>query len=103
MRPADGRARRAARPADERPVVATDRDADPEGPTETDLAAIEREESLIGAEMALLDAEIRALTAPGGPSPLDWRRLRRAEHRVLREMFAFVAAERLHRNRFDVM
>jgi hypothetical protein len=35
------------------------------------------------AELALLDAEIRALTAAGGPSPLDWRRLRRAQRRVL--------------------
>ena len=52
-------------------------------PTADDLAAIEAEWPLIEAELAALDAEIRALSAAGGPSPLDWRRLRRAEHRVL--------------------
>jgi hypothetical protein len=40
--------------------------------------------------MDLLDAEITLIYAAdrGGPSPLDWRRLRRAEARVTR-----VAAE----------
>jgi hypothetical protein len=53
------------------------------GPTASDLAAIEAEWPLVEAELTLLDAEIRMLSAVGGPSPLDWRRLRRAEHRVL--------------------
>ena len=78
----------------ERRVVASVREADPAGPTEADLAAIEREWPLIEAELALVDAEIRALTVVGGPSPLDWRRVRRAEQRVLRQTFAFVAGER---------
>jgi hypothetical protein len=56
---------------------------DHDGPTTDDLAAIEAEWPLIEAEMELVDAEIRVLTADGGPSPLDWRRLRRAEHRVM--------------------
>lgn len=51
-------------------------------PTPADLSGIEAEWPLIDAELALLDAEIRML-ADGGPSPLDWRRLRRAERRVL--------------------
>jgi hypothetical protein len=53
------------------------------GPTSADLAAIEVEWPLIDAELAVVDAEIRALSAAGGLSPLDWRRLRRAERRVL--------------------
>jgi hypothetical protein len=56
---------------------------DDEEPTAAALAAIEAEWPLIDAELAVLDAQIRALTAAGGPSPLDWRRLRRAERRVL--------------------
>ena len=50
-------------------------------PTAADLAAIEAEWPLVEAELALLDAEIRALAAVGGPSALDWRRLRRARSR----------------------
>jgi hypothetical protein len=53
------------------------------GPTAADLAAIEAEWPQIEAELAVLDAEIRALSVAGGPSPLDWRRLRRAERRAL--------------------
>ena len=53
-------------------------------PTPEDLAEIEREMPLIEAGIDLVDAEIRMLTAIGGPSPLDWRRLRRAEARVTR-------------------
>ncbi|MEO3747140.1 DUF6284 family protein [Plantactinospora sp. B5E13] len=53
-------------------------------PTPADLAAIDREWPLIEAELALLDAEITALYADGGPSPLDRRRIRRAEQRVMR-------------------
>jgi hypothetical protein len=56
---------------------------DDEEPTAAELAAIEAEWPLIDAELAVLDAQIRALSAAGGPSPLDWRRLRRAERRVL--------------------
>lgn len=63
-----------------------------EGPTTEDLAAIEAEWPLIEAEMALVDAEIRILTVHGGPSPLDWRRLRRAEHQVLRLAAAWLAS-----------
>ena len=51
-------------------------------PTAADLDAIEAEWPLIDAELAVIDAEIRMLHM-GGPSPLDWRRLRRAERRVL--------------------
>jgi hypothetical protein len=70
-----------------------DPDSDPDlgGPTGDDLAAIEAEWPLIEAELALLDAEIRALTAEGGPSPLGWRRLRRAEQRVMRAMAALLS------------
>jgi Family of unknown function (DUF6284) len=59
-------------------------------PTAADLSAIEDEWPLIAAEMDLLDTEIAHINAAdhGGPSPLDWRRLRRAEARVSR-----VAAE----------
>ncbi len=61
-----------------------------DGPTSADLAAIEAEWPLIEAELSVLDAEITLINAAdhGGPSPLDWRRLRRAEARVIR-----VAAE----------
>jgi hypothetical protein len=54
------------------------------------LSAIEAEWPLIEAELSLLDAEITLINAAdqGGPSPLDWRRLRRAEASVTR-----VAAE----------
>lgn len=54
------------------------------------LTAIEAEWPLIEAELSVLDAEITLINAEdnGGPSPLDWRRLRRAEARVTR-----VAAE----------
>jgi hypothetical protein len=61
-------------------------------PTTEDLDRIEREWPLIEAEIALVDAEIRVLTATNGPTALDWRRLRRAEQRVLRRA-AFVLAE----------
>lgn len=52
-------------------------------PTAADLDAIEAEWPLIEAELALLDAQIAALNAAGGPSPLDWRRLRRASRCLL--------------------
>ncbi|MGC4891201.1 DUF6284 family protein [Micromonospora sp. DT227] len=55
-------------------------------PAAVELAAIEAEWPLIAAELDVLDAEITMLNAEdhGGPSPLDWRRLRRAEARVTR-------------------
>jgi hypothetical protein len=55
-------------------------------PTAADLAAIEPERPLIAAEQDVLDAEITLLHAEdhGGPTALDWRRLRRAEARVTR-------------------
>ncbi|WP_435587146.1 DUF6284 family protein [Micromonospora aurantiaca (nom. illeg.)] len=55
-------------------------------PTAADLAAIESEWPLIAAELDVLDAEITMLYAEdhGGPTVLDWRRLRRAEARVTR-------------------
>ena len=71
----------------------TDPPAQPE-PTAEDLAEIEREWPLIEAEMALLDAEIMCLSANGGPSPLDWHRVRRAEARVVRELLKLHAAQR---------
>jgi hypothetical protein len=61
----------------------TPKDRADQEPTAAELAAIEAEWPLIDAELAVLDAQIRALSAAGGPSPLDWRRLRRAERRVL--------------------
>jgi hypothetical protein len=54
-----------------------------DGPTAADLAAIEAEWPLIEAGLAVIDAQIRVLSAAGGPAPLDWRRLRRAQRRVL--------------------
>jgi len=52
-------------------------------PTAADLAKIEAEWPVIEAELAVLDAEISVLTTPGGPSPLDRRRVRRARRRLL--------------------
>ncbi|WP_433208067.1 DUF6284 family protein [Dactylosporangium sp. CS-047395] len=65
-------------------------------PTPADLAAIEQEWPPIEAEMALVDAEIRVLTNDGGPTELDWRRLRRAEERVMREMLTRLSARINH-------
>lgn len=62
----------------------------PDEPTPAHLDAIEREQRLLEAEIALVDAEIRFLTAEPAPTQLDWRRLRRAQNRVLREMVALV-------------
>ncbi|TDC39056.1 hypothetical protein E1211_05150 [Micromonospora sp. 15K316] len=55
-------------------------------PTAADLAAIDAEWPLIAAELDVLDAEIMMLYAEdrGGPTVLDWRRLRRAEAGVTR-------------------
>jgi hypothetical protein len=59
-------------------------------PTPAHLDAIEREQRLLEAEIALVDAEIRFRLAKPAPTQLDWRRLRRAQNRVLREMVALV-------------
>ena len=55
-------------------------------PSEADLVAIEAEWPLIAAELDMLDAEIAIINAAdrGGPTVLDWRRLRRAEAHVTR-------------------
>jgi hypothetical protein len=53
-------------------------------PTRRDLAAIEAEWPLIEAEMAALDAQIRALLATESVDELAVRRVRRAGRRVLR-------------------
>ncbi|MFI7247264.1 DUF6284 family protein [Micromonospora chalcea] len=68
-------------------------------PTAADLAAIETEWPLIAAELDVLDAEITMLYAEdhGGPSPLDWRRLRRAEARVTRAAADMAARTDPHR------
>lgn len=55
-------------------------------PSAADLDAIEAEWPLIEAELAVLDAEIAALGHAGGPTPLDWRRLRRSRRRILTEL-----------------
>ncbi|GIE96685.1 DUF6284 family protein [Paractinoplanes rishiriensis] len=57
-----------------------------EEPTAAELDAIEAEWPLIAAELDVLDAEIHLINAAdhGGPTDLDWRRLRRAEARVTR-------------------
>ena len=62
------------------------------GPSAADLAEIEQELPLIEAEVLLLDAQIIVLTGDGGPTELDWQRLRRAQRRVLREARALLAA-----------
>lgn len=60
-------------------------------PTPAALSAIEREWPLLDAELALVDAQVTLLNAEGGGSVLDWRRLRRAEQRVLRETAALAS------------
>ncbi|MER6617058.1 DUF6284 family protein [Streptomyces xantholiticus] len=50
-------------------------------PTDAELDAIEREMTLVLAEVELLDAQIMTLDRPA--SELDERRLRRARNRVL--------------------
>jgi hypothetical protein len=69
-----------------------------DAPTPEALALIEAEWPLIEAELSVLDAEITLINAAdhGGPSPLDWRRLRRAEARVTR-VAAELAARPSHR------
>jgi hypothetical protein len=64
---------------------------DDEGPTDEELATLVAEEPLIAAGIALVDAQIRALTAEGGPTALDLLRVRRARARVARETAAYAA------------
>lgn len=54
-----------------------------EDPSPADLEAIEREWPLIAAELDVVNAQIAQLTAGPFASDLDWRRIRRAERRVL--------------------
>jgi hypothetical protein len=65
----------------------------PDEPGPENIAEIEAEWPLIEAELAVLDAEITLIYAAdhGGPSALDWRRLRRAESRVTRVATEFAA------------
>jgi hypothetical protein len=53
-------------------------------PSAAELAAIECERPLIEAELAVVDAEIAIIRAGDGAGELAWRRLRRAQHQVLR-------------------
>lgn len=62
-------------------------------PSAADLDAIEAEWPLIEADLAVLDAEIAALSHAGGPTPLDWRRLRRSRRRLLTEFGHRVGVE----------
>ncbi|MFI7302958.1 DUF6284 family protein [Micromonospora aurantiaca] len=68
-------------------------------PAAEDLAAVEAEWPLIAAELDVLDAEITLLYAEdhGGPTALDWRRLRRAEARVTRAAAELAAHPIPHR------
>lgn len=52
-------------------------------PSAADLDEIEAEWPVIEAELSVLDAEIAAASHPGGPSPMDWRRIRRAQRQLL--------------------
>jgi cob(I)alamin adenosyltransferase len=64
-------------------------------PTAADLAAIEREWPQIAADLELLNAQIDLMNAGPFASVLDWRRVRRAERRMLdlAESFADRRAE----------
>ncbi|GAA2363463.1 DUF6284 family protein [Dactylosporangium salmoneum] len=61
-----------------------------DGPTPAELRAIQCEWPLIEAEMSLVAAEIRVLTADPQPTLRDWHQLHGAERRVLREAAALV-------------
>ena len=62
-------------------------------PSASELDASEAEWPLIAADLDVLDAEIAIINAAdrGGPTVLDWRRLRRAEARVTRVAAELVA------------
>ena len=67
-------------------------------PTAAEIAAIEREWPLIVAKLAVVDAEIAVASADGAASPMDVRRLRKAE-RAARDAAAQVLARRTRRSR----
>jgi hypothetical protein len=69
---------------------------DDDGPTDEDLAALAAEEPLIDAGIALVDAQIRAITAVDGPTRLDLLRVRRAQVQVARAALAYQAADPYH-------
>jgi hypothetical protein len=60
-------------------------------PTKAELKAIDAEWPLIAAELAVVEAEIALLCTPHGPTELDWRRLRRARSRALRQATTLTA------------
>ena len=68
-----------------------DHDYDDE-PTDAELTAIEDAEPLLAAEWEWVTAEIALLAAAGRgrSTELDARRVRRAEHEVIRQTFAHV-------------
>jgi hypothetical protein len=57
-------------------------------PTRDELSAIEAEWPLIAVEIAVLDAEIAALTTGEESSELSRRRLRRAQAQLTRQIAA---------------
>ena len=67
---------------------------DMEEPTGLDLAEVEAEWPLIAAEIALVDAEVAALTAGTAVPELARRRVRRAEARVAVEARAWASRQR---------
>jgi len=69
--------------------------ADDDEPSDADLAAIEDEQEVIEAEVALTDAEIRLITVGRRyASELDWQRYRSAERAVLAAWFRLAIARR---------
>jgi hypothetical protein len=73
---------------DQEAVTASEFDGEP---TDAELAAIDLEMPVILAEVELLDVQISPLDRP--LNPIDWRRLRRAENRLLAERSWLAAAE----------
>lgn len=69
---------------------------DRDEPTAAELAAIERESDVLAAELALLDAEIAEINAGPYASPLETRRIRRAEARLLAARREFAAETETH-------
>ncbi|WP_020388985.1 DUF6284 family protein [Kribbella catacumbae] len=65
-----------------------------EEPTAADLAKIEQEWPQIAADLELLDAEIREINDGPAASELDRRRVRRAEHQVLKGARELAATDR---------
>jgi hypothetical protein len=73
---------------DQEAVTASEFDGEPTG---AELADIEFEMPVILAEVELLDVQISLLDRP--LHPINWRRLRRAEHRLLAARSWLAAAE----------